>query len=172
MSLPRTASRVLVAAALAAAATSALAAETADPNVTYKCPGNLYQNGLSAKEAEKQGCKRLEGAPVTIMQMTKPRTGSAVPATSASGTKVDPVAQRARDSDARRILEGELKSEEERLATMQKDFNNGQPERQGDEKNYQRYLDRVSEMKASIARKESDIAALRREIQKLPPPAP
>jgi len=52
---------------------------------------------------------------------------------------------------------------------MQKDFNNGQPERRGDEKNYQKYLDRVNEIKASIVRKQSDVAALRREIQKLPP---
>ncbi len=170
MILLRTLSRVLVAAVLAGAAGLPFAAETADPNVTYKCPGNLYQNGLSAKEAEKQGCKRLEGAAVTIMQMTKPRSGSAVPTTAAaSGTKIDPVAQRARDSDARRILENELKTEEERLAAMQKDFNNGQPERQGNEKNYQKYIDRVNEMKASIARKQTDVAALRREIQKLPP---
>ena len=88
------------------------------------------------------------------------------------GARVDPVAQRARDSDARRILEGELRAEEEKLAAMQKEFNNGQPERQGDEKNFQKYLDRVAEMRAAIARKQIDIAALRRELQKLPPPLP
>ena len=136
----------------------------------YRCPGNDYKNTISPKEADKLGCRKIEGAPVTIMQMTKPRSGNAVPATPASGARIDPVAQRARDSDARRILESELKTEEERLAAMQKDFNNGQPERQGDEKNYQKYLDRVNEMKASIARKQTDVAALRREIQKLPPP--
>jgi hypothetical protein len=164
---------VLAAAVLACGAISAAPPETADASVMYRCPGNDYKNTITAKEAEKLGCRKIEGAPVTIIQMTKPRTGSAVPTTSAaSGAKVDPVAQRARDSDARRILEGELKSEEDRLATMQKDFNNGQPERQGDEKNYQRYLDRVEEMRAAIARKQSDIAALRREIQKLPPSAP
>ena len=43
---------------------------------------------------------------------------------------------------------------------MRKDYNNGEPERRGDERNYQKYLDRVAEMKAAIARKESDIAAL------------
>jgi PAS domain-containing protein len=43
---------------------------------------------------------------------------------------------------------------------MQKDYNNGEPERRGDERNYQRYLDRVAEMKAAITRKEADIAAL------------
>ena len=73
--------------------------------------------------------------------------------------RVDPGAQRARDSDSRRILEGELRREEERLAEMRKEYNNGEPERQGNERNYQKYLDRVAEMKSGIARKESDIAA-------------
>src|SRR5262249_11327309 len=68
---------------------------------------------------------------------------------------------------ARRILGDELRKEEDRLAALQKEYNNGEPERRGDERNYQRYLDRVSEMKAGIARKEADIAALKREIAKL-----
>jgi len=53
---------------------------------------------------------------------------------------------------------------------LQKDYNNGEPERRGDERNYQRYIDRVAEMKLAIARKEADIAALKREIAKLPAP--
>ena len=80
------------------------------------------------------------------------------------------MAQRARDSDARRILESELRTEEGKLAAMQKEYNNGQPERQGNEKNFQKYLDRVAEMSSAIERKQIDIAALRRELQKLPPP--
>lgn len=160
----------LAVAALGFAAASAPAAETADASVMYRCPGNDYKNTITAKEAERLGCRKIEGASVTIMQMAKPRPGNAVPATSAgSGAKIDPVAQRARDSDARKILEDELRTEEERLGAMQKDFNNGQPERQGDEKNYQKYLDRVNEMRSSITRKQADIAALRRELQKLPP---
>jgi SMC interacting uncharacterized protein involved in chromosome segregation len=74
-----------------------------------------------------------------------------------------------RDTDARRILTTELQTEQDRLAALQKDFNNGEPERQGSERNYQKYADRVAEMKAAIARKESDIAAIRRELAKLPP---
>ena len=156
---------------LACAAMPALGADTPDSSVMYRCPGNDYKNTITAKEAEKLGCKRIEGAPVTVIQMTKPRASTGtVPA--ASGARVDPVAQRARDTDARRILEGELHAEEEKLAVMQKEFNNGQPERQGDEKNFQKYLDRVDQMRAAIARKEIDIAALQREIKKLPPPLP
>ena len=51
---------------------------------------------------------------------------------------------------------------------MRTEFNNGQPERQGNEKNYQKYLDRVADMKTAIARKEGDIGALKREIAKQP----
>ncbi len=138
----------------------------------YRCPGNpvLYTDALSAKEARDKGCRTLEGAPITVVQSTKPRTSSATASSAPrpADQRVDPNDQRNRDSDARRILEAELKREEERLAQMQKDYNKGEPERLGDERNYQKYIDRVADMKASIARKESDIAAIRRELSKLP----
>jgi chromosome segregation ATPase len=82
--------------------------------------------------------------------------------------KVDPNAQRGRDGERRTILEGELKKEESALAQLKGEYNNGEPERRGDERNYQKYLDRTAELKAAIARKEADIAALKREIGKLP----
>ncbi|HET7793554.1 MAG TPA: hypothetical protein VFL64_09220 [Rhizobacter sp.] len=137
----------------------------------YRCPGNpvLYTDTLSAKEAKDKGCRTLEGAPITVIQSPKPRTGTPVPSASrGEGSKVDANEQRARDTDSRRILENELKKEEDQLAALQKEYNNGEPDRQGDEKNYQKYLDRVAEMKAAIARKENDVAALRRELGKLP----
>ncbi len=161
-----------LAAALGSGAAFAQAAEGGSE--MYRCPGNDYKNTISPQEAQKLGCKKIDSAPITIIQTVKPRSGTAVPAVSSAsspaGSRIDPVAQRARDSDARRILEGELKTEEERLAALQKDFNDGQPERRGDEKNFQKYLDRVAGMRASIERKQIDIAALRRELQKLPPP--
>jgi hypothetical protein len=174
MRLPFTNPRVLIL-ALACAGSGAQAGD--EGTVTYRCPNNDYKNTISAKEAEKLGCKKLEGAPVTVIQMTKPRpSGTAVPAAGGgSGAgRVDPAAQRTRDSDARRILENELRAEEDRLAALKKDFNNGQPERQGNEQNYQKYVDRVAEMSAAIARKEGDIAAIKRELQKMPaaPPLP
>ncbi len=139
-----------------------------DGSVMYRCPGNQYNNTLSAKEAKDKGCKSIEGAPITVIQSTKPRTVAPVASSGPAATRVDPAEQRARDSDARRILDAELKREEGRLATMKAEFNNGEPERQGNEKNYQKYLDRVSDMKAAIGRKEGDIAALKRELAKQP----
>ena len=71
--------------------------------------------------------------------------------------------------EARSVLEAELKKAEARQAELQKEYNNGEPEKQGSEgRNYQKYLDRVAEMKAELARNESDIAGIRREIGRLP----
>ena len=139
----------------------------------YRCPNTDYKNTISPKDAERLGCKKLEGAPVTVIQTTRPRAlpgsgGTPVPpAAGGSGVRVDTVPQRERASDAKRILESELKQEEDRLAGMKKDFNNGQPERLGNEQNYQKYLDRVAEMRAAIVRKEGDVSAIRRELLKL-----
>lgn len=141
----------------------------AEEKTVYRCPGNpvLYTDTLSAKEAKEKGCKTLEGAPITVVQSVRPSKAAASGSAKPGENRVDPNDQRARDSDARRILEAELKKEEDALAELQKTYNNGEPERLGDEKNYQKYIDRVAEMKASILRKESDIAALRRELGKL-----
>jgi hypothetical protein len=142
----------------------------------FRCPGNpvLYTDAISAKEARDKGCRTLEGAPITVIAAPKRANGAtASGATSASSprpadTRIDPSEQRARDSDARRILEAELHREETRLAELQAEYNKGEPERRGDERNYQKYLDRVIDLKSGIARKESDIAALKRELSKLP----
>lgn len=140
----------------------------AEDKPVYRCPGNLYTDALTAREARDKGCKTLDGAPITVIQSPVPRGNAGPrPAPPASqGDRVGADDQKARDSDARRILEAELHKEEEALAALRKDYNDGQPERKGDERNYQKYLDRVAEMKAAITRKESDVAALKRELGK------
>ena len=150
-------------------------AQSTSPAVVYRCPGStgnpvLYTDAISAKEAKDRGCKVLEGTPITVIQGAKPRVAGSPSAqgSGAGGNRIDPADQRARDSDARRILDAELQREQERLAAMKVEYNNGEPERQGSERNFQKYQDRVADMKASIARKESDIAALKRELAKLP----
>lgn len=139
----------------------------------YRCPGNpvLYTDAISAKEAQERQCKTIEGTPITVVPSLRPKSsgsGAAPSAAATAGAKVDPGAQRSRDGERRTILEAELKKEEKALQDLQKEYNNGEPERQGDERNYQKYLDRTAELKASVARKEADVAALKREIAKLP----
>ncbi|MFG5409592.1 hypothetical protein ABXN37_17745 [Piscinibacter sakaiensis] len=124
-------------------------------NVVYRCPGNpvLYTDAISEKEARERGCRTIEGAPITVIQTR--------PAARSGGTPVPPVATAA-------ILGAELRREEQALADLNREYNRGEPERRGDERNYQKYLDRVAELKASIARKESDVAAIKRELAKTP----
>ncbi|WP_230182327.1 hypothetical protein [Aquabacterium sp. CECT 9606] len=135
----------------------------AEDKPVYRCPGNLYTDALSAKEAIGKGCKTLEGAPITVIQSIKPKAAS-TSSSSTGGEKVAADDQKARDADKRRILEAELQKEEAALSALQKQYNNGQPERQGDERNFQKYQDRVNELKAALTRKEADVAALRREL--------
>ena len=132
----------------------------------YRCPGNNFTNSITAKEAQAKGCKPVEGGNVTVVASPKRTAPAASPR--ASDSKVDPADQKARDSDSRRILEDELRKEEEQLAGLQKEYNNGEPERLGNERNYQKYLDRTASLKAAIERTQSDIDALRRELAKYP----
>jgi hypothetical protein len=152
------------------------AAQAQGTAVVYKCPGNpvLYTDALTSEQARARGCTTIEGAPITIVQSTRVRPPASPPAAVPSSaprpadSKIDPGTQRERDSDARRILGEELRKEEDALAALKRAYNNGEPERLGDERNYQKYLDRVAEMKAGILRKEADIAAIKRELAKLP----
>ena len=141
----------------------------------YRCPGPpvLYTDALSAKEAAEKGCRTIEGTPITVLQAPKPRPAATNAAATEGSTRsgdsrVDAGQQRVRDDERRRVLQTELRQAEERLATAQKEFNNGQGERRGDERNYQKYLDRMAELKDNIARFEADVQALKREIAKLP----
>ena len=153
----------LVLVVVALAASSSFAQER-----IYRC-GNEYTN--NPKEAKNGGCKLVEGGNVTVIQGSRPpAAGAPVKVASASsapngGQRVDSTEQRTRDSDSRGILESELKKAEAKQAELLKEYNNGEPEKQGPEtKNHQKYLDRIAEMKANIARNDSDIAGIKREL--------
>ena len=165
---------ILVAGMLAA--TVAAHAQAPASNVVYRCPGNVYTDAISAKEAKDRDCRTLEGVPVTVIQSPPrrpapaagPAAGPGASAARPADARVDPNDQKARDRERRPILEDELRRSEQSLAELQREYNKGEPERRGDERNYQKYIDRVAEMKSALARKESDVAAIKREIAKLP----
>jgi hypothetical protein len=134
----------------------------------YRC-GNEYTN--TAPAGQKNNCKLVAGGNVTVVPAQRAQATPAVrPASSAqNGARVDAPEQRARDSDARLILESELKKTEARLAELRKEYNQGEPEKLGPEtRNHQKYLDRVAELKAGIERVESDVSGLQRELSRLP----
>ena len=145
----------------------------------YRCDNNYYTNSTADPKA--RSCKLLEGGNVTVVQGTRPTGAGAGAAaqpvkmaavTLVGGQRNDggesrsrDADQRARDADARQILETELRRAEARQSDLAREYNNGEPETQGIEfRNYQRYQDRVAEMKSGLARNESDIAGIRREL--------
>lgn len=158
--------------------TAALALCAAAQERVWRC-GNEYTN--NAALAAQRNCKVMEGGNVTVIQGTRP-SGASVSTTAPSATgnaatrapsgspRVDVAEQRARDGEARTVLQGELRRAEARQAELQREFNGGEPEKQGSEsRNHQKYLDRVADMKAALARNEMDIAGIRRELGRLPP---
>ena len=135
----------------------------------WRC-GNTYTN--NQPEAMAKGCKLVEGGNVTVVEGTKVNGNAvrlAAAAPSAPGTpRVEAADQKARDADARAIVEAELKKAEARQAELAKEYNNGEPEKQGGEaRNYQKYLDRLEELKATMARNEADVQGLRRELARM-----
>ena len=158
-------SSAAAAALLALCAAGAQAAQ--DTGIYYRCPNNVFTNTITAKEADAKGCKAMEAQQPTTIPAPKARA-VATASPGAASSRVDAQEQKARDTDARKILQDELIKAQAQLDALQKEYNNGQPERRGDEKNNQKYLDRTADLKASIARTESDITAITRELAKTP----
>lgn len=143
----------------------------------YRC-GNEYTNNTT--QAKERGCKLVEGGNVTVVQGSRPAAaagGAAAPSAGGAPAASPPNAprvssndQKARDSDARAILEAELRKAESRHADLLKEYNNGAPERNAlDLRNPQRYMERTAELKASVSRSESDIAGIKRELGRVAP---
>ncbi len=140
----------------------------------WRC-GNTYTND----EAQSHNCKVVEGGNVTVVLGTRvnaPAAQQPAPPVKVANApqsvsaplpvqRIDSEQQRARDSEAKSILEAELKKAEARLAELQKEWNNGEPEKNGaEQRNHQKYIDRVAELKTNLSRTENDIAGLKREL--------
>jgi hypothetical protein len=183
--------RLAQAATLLVAPLLMLGSAAVQAQTIYRCPsvGGITNYTNDRNEADRQGCTPMTGGNVTIVQGPKmvdkeaeksaekegkdskeakdKSAKSPVRLANApqSGSRIDGAEQRARDSDSRQIFESELKKLEAKQAELLKEYNSGQPDKRGSEsQNHQKYLDRVAEMKASIARNDSDIASIKREI--------
>jgi hypothetical protein len=166
-------------------------AAQAQDGAVYQCAKagqpQLFTDAAGARQSRERGfgCQPMQAVPVTVPQGARRRSvaapaqgTAAAPEPASSGASQPPrdaeraqaSQQRARDNDARAILQSELQREQARLQQLLAEYNDGRPERQGDERNYQRYLDRVAALKASIERSSADIAALQRELARFSRP--
>lgn len=131
----------------------------------YRC-GNEYTN--QARSAKERDCKLVQGGQLTIVH----GAGSSSRVTSLPPAPNPPrsnEAQRARDSNAKAILQAELGKAQAELARLQAEYNDGNPQRSALElRSPQGYLQRVDTLQADMARQQSDIASIQRELDRLP----
>jgi uncharacterized protein DUF4124 len=133
----------------------------------YKCVddngGITYTNTKTGK-----GCSTLtRDLPVSSVPGPQGGAGAGKPADSGTFPKVSDDAQKSRDSDRKRILSQELTTEEKALEEAQKALAEQEAVRMGDERNYQKMLDRLQPYKDKVELHKRNVDALKREIANL-----
>jgi len=113
------------------------------------------------KGAKKVRCFS-DPAPRPAPQEPKPQPGAGD-----NFPKVDGQTQKKRDDERQRILEKELADEQQKLDAARQKLSEQEAVRTGDERNYQRFLDRVQPFRDEVANHERNIEAIRREIANL-----
>lgn len=148
-------------AATAALALLAVMTVAAHAQGVYLC---TQPNGVREyrNTGDTRGCRRLDLEPLS--QIPGPTLQAKADPTF---PRIDSQVQKRRDQDRLQILMDEVRAEESKLADLRKEYQNGEPERLGSERNYVKYQERVAMMRDEIARTEKNIEALKREIGQL-----
>jgi hypothetical protein len=140
----------------------------------YRC-GHEYTNA----PRDVRQCERMAAQAVTVITGTRPspsRVVAPVPSASVTDTRTSPDTSRSappqqaeRDLHARTIVGQELDKARQQLTVLVQEYNDGEPVKWASEsRHHQRYLDRVSALKASIERTQRDIDSLQRELDRRP----
>ena len=140
----------------------------------YVCTGadgvRTYQNSDGGS-----GCVSLNLNPITVVPAPK----SVAPRAGGDSTGTRPARRAPAEYDGRtaadfnakddrmKILQEELRIEESKLKSLQDEYKNGQPDRQGNERNYQKYLDRVARLEQEIMVTNDNIEILKTELTRL-----
>ncbi len=126
---------------------------------TYRC---VDDHGRSTYTNVKE---EMTGKKCTVVS----REVSVVPAGAPAPKAVIPPAAspQSRAVDRRKILEEELSDEEKRLGEARTKLSEQESIRTGDERNYQKVLDRLKPFQDSVEQHEKNVAQLKRELSSL-----
>jgi hypothetical protein len=132
---------------------------------TYKC---VDANGRPTytnmkEEAKGKNCSVVMREISVVPAVPAARSAAANPSP-AGFPKVDPATQKARDGARRRILEEELVDEQKALVQAKAELTEQEGIRTGDERNYQRVLDRLQKYKDEVERHQKNVEALKKEL--------
>ena len=127
----------------------------AEGHITYSNVNETPPKGTTKLRCLKEPAKTAApGQPAT----EKPQRADA---------KVDQRTQQRRDDERRRILERELADEQQRLNAAREELATQEATRGGDERNYQRVLERVQPFRDRVETHERNIQALQQELSNL-----
>lgn len=131
----------------------------------YKC---VDEGGsVTYSNVTKRGCTRLNLDPLPAVSSSPSSKSTAGTSTSSSFPKVGEDAQKARDNDRRRILESELETERQNLALAKQALAEQEAIRNGNERNYQKVLDRLQPFKNKVALHERNIESIEAELMRV-----
>jgi len=165
--------------ALALVALALAPVASADHHILYECvdqDGAKQFTNITPKN--KAACRVLHVAPLNVVPAdpppTKPAAKAAAPRTApaanpspANFPKVDRETQRTRDDQRKRILEQELTNEQKLLDQAKKDLAEQEAVRLGNERNYQKMLERLEPYQRKVKQHEDNIANLRKELSNI-----
>ena len=114
-----------------------------------------------------RGCRKLDLEALSTIPSPPPGATARAASMDPSFPRIESQLQKRRDLDRMQILQEEIRAEESKLADLKREYQNGEPERLGSERNYAKYQERVATMKDEMQRTEKNIEALRREISQL-----
>ena len=141
---------------------------------TYRCVDDAGRSTYTNVKEEMGGKKcTVVSREVSVVPAQTPAQASAPAARpsnsgpAAGPPRVDASTQRTRDNDRRRILDEELQSAERQLTAAKQTLAQQEAVRSGDERNFQRVLDRLKPFQEDVRRAEENVAALKREISNL-----
>lgn len=133
----------------------------------YKCTDEAGGTLISNSKVNKS-CQAVVSGPDSSVPAPKAKTPGATANPSPAGfPKVAEDTQKARDTDRKRILEQEMAGEQKNLEVAKKDLADQEATRGGDEKNYQRVLDRLQPYKDRVSQHERNIQAIQKELNNL-----
>jgi hypothetical protein len=136
----------------------------------YRCQDAAGNVTFSNVTPHRKDCKRMHLEPGNSMPPPRESRGRASPAPSASPEgfpRVDPETQKNRDNGRRQILMQELQSEQTQLDSAKKALADQENIRNGNERNYQRVLDRLQPFKDEVSRHQRNIDAINKELSNL-----
>jgi len=130
----------------------------------FKCVDAAGKVTYSNDQSSAKGCKPLSNEQTVSIISMRPISSQFGNPSQAAFPRISDETQRERDKARRDILEKELESVRQGLEDARSQLAEQEAVRYGNEKNYQKTLDRLQPFKDAVERRERNIEALTQEL--------